>query len=160
VPTSDAPREYQIAAGVAVIAATIASRVYLPFGGDRLYPNVWILILGSSSFFRKSSTLSKAKKTLSRFQAGDSKGILLPDEFSREALLRHLSERAQGLLTYSEFSGALACFGHYYMSGTKELLADLYDSPDSYTRLVGQQTWKLQNVCLSILAASPDGLVR
>ena len=40
------------------------------------------------------------------------------------------------------------------MSGTKELLADLYDCPDEYTRLVGQQTWHLKNVCLSILAAA------
>jgi hypothetical protein len=65
-----------------------------------------------------------------------------------------LSERAQGLLTYSEFSGALATFGRDYMSGTKELLADLYDSPESYQRIVGQQTWTLNQVCLSILAAS------
>ena len=40
VPTSDAPREYHIACGLAVIAATIENRVYLPFGGDSAFPNV------------------------------------------------------------------------------------------------------------------------
>ena len=122
VPTSDAPREYHIAAGLAVLAATIENRIFLPFGGDAIYPNVWILILGPSSFFRKSSTLSKAKKTLGRLNVGGDKGPLLPDEFSREALLKHLSEKPQGLLTYSEFSGALATYSRDYMSGTKELL--------------------------------------
>jgi hypothetical protein len=152
-PTTDAPRVYHVAAGLAVIATVVESRVYLPFGGDRLYPNLWMLILGPSSFYRKSTALAKARKTLGRlYEQGQSP--LLPDEFSREALLKRLSERAQGLLTYSEFSGALATFGRDYMSGTKELLADLYDSPETYTRIVGQQTWTLNNVCLSILGAS------
>ncbi len=71
-----------------------------------------------------------------------------------EALLKRLSERPQGLLTYSEFSGALAAFSRDYMSGTRETLSDLYDSPEQYQRIVGQQTWTLNNVCLSILAAS------
>jgi hypothetical protein len=79
---------------------------------------------------------------------------LYPDEFSREALLKKMSERAQGLLSYSEFSGAIATFGRDYMAGTKELLADLYDSPDLYTRVVGANTYTLRNVCLSILGAS------
>jgi hypothetical protein len=152
-PTTDAPRVYHVAAGLSVIATVLENRVYLPFGGDRLYPNLWCLILGPSSFYRKSTALGKARKTIGRlYEQGQSP--LLPDEFSREALLKRLSERAQGLLTYSEFSGALATFGRDYMSGTKELLADLYDSPESYQRIVGQQTWTLNQVCLSILAAS------
>jgi Protein of unknown function (DUF3987) len=153
-PTTDAPREYHIAAGLAVIAATVENRVYIPFGGDRIYSNLWVLILGPSSFFRKSSCVNKARKTIGRLQAGSERGPLLPDEFSREALLKHLSERGQGLLTYSEFSGALATFGRDYMSGTKEVLADLYDCPESYTRVIGSATWQLRNVCLSMLAAS------
>lgn len=68
-PTSDAPREYHVAAGLAVIAATVENRVYLPFGGDRIYPNVWALLLGPSSFFRKSTCVGKARKTLNRLEA-------------------------------------------------------------------------------------------
>jgi hypothetical protein len=153
LPTTDAPRVYHVAAGLAVIASVVEGHIHLPFGGDRLNPNLWALILGPSSLFRKSSTLSKAKKTLGGlYESGQSP--LLPDEFSREALLKRLSERAQGLLVYSEFSGALAIFGRDYMAGTRELLTDLYDSPESYQRVVGQQTWTLNNVCLSVLAAS------
>lgn len=153
-PTTDAPRVYHVPCGLAVLAGTLENRVYLPFGGDRLLPNLWMLILGPSSFYRKSSTLSKARRTLMKLHDGDGQGPLLPDEFSREALLKRLSERPQGVLTYSEFSGAMAQFGRDYMSGTMQLLADLYDSPPVYTRVVGQQTWTLKNCCISILAAS------
>jgi hypothetical protein len=155
-PTTDAPRVYHVAAGLAVLATSVEHRVWLPFGGARIYPNMWALILGPSSFFRKSTCISQARRTIGRLHHGAAANEqpLLPDEFSREALLKRLSERAQGLLTYSEFSGALAQFGKDYMSGTKELLADLYDSPESYSRVVGQHTYTLKTVCLSVLAAS------
>src|SRR5262245_63461519 len=55
--TSDAPREYQLACGLATLAAVVENRIYLPFGGDRIYPNLWILVLGPSSFFRKTSSI-------------------------------------------------------------------------------------------------------
>jgi len=69
-------------------------------------------------------------------------------------LVTRLAERAQGLLTYSEFSGALAAFSRDYMSGIKELLADLYDSPPKYERVVGQRTLVVKEVCISLLGAS------
>lgn len=138
LPTTDAPQEYIVGSGFAVLAAAIEDRVFLPFGGQNIYRNLWVLLLGPSSFYRKSTCVSKARKTLARLYDGDAAGgALLPDEFSREALLRRLSERSQGLLTFSEFSGAMAAMGRDYMGGTKEFLADLYDSPQSYTRVVG-----------------------
>ena len=152
-PTSDAPRIYHIASSLALLAAIVENRWYLPFGGDRLYPNVWVLILGPSSFFRKSSSIAKAKRLLIKVN----EGALLPDEFSREALVKRLSRRAQGLLTYSEFSGVLATFSKDYMSGTKELLTDLYDCPPEYTRIVGKEELTAHGVCVSILAASQTG---
>jgi hypothetical protein len=146
IETSDAPRVYHVAAGLTVIAAAVENRIYLPFGGERNYPNIWALILGPSSFFRKSTCIAKARKTLAKANPD----ALLPDEFSREALLKRLSVRAQGLMTYSEFSGALATFGKDYMSGTKELLTDLYDCPATYSRVVGQTELKATGVCLSL----------
>jgi hypothetical protein len=154
IQTTDAPRVYHVACAFAVLSTIVERKVYLPFGGERLYPNLFALLLGPSSFYRKSTTIAKAKKTIAKLFHDDTHGPLLPDEFSREALLKRLSERAQGLLSYSEFSGALAVFSRDYMLGTKELLADLYDCPDKYTRVVGAQTFTLHDVHLTILAAS------
>jgi hypothetical protein len=154
MPTTDAPREYIVPCGLAVIGTVINTNVYIPFGGDRIYPNLWAIILGPSSTFRKTTTVKQARRTLARLSEGQPNALLFPDEFSKEALVTRLAENAQGLLTYSEFSGAMAAFGRDYMSGTKELLADLYDSPPSYERVVGARTLNATNVCLSILAAS------
>ena len=41
IETSDAPRVYHIAVGLAVIVATVEQRAWLPFGGDHIYPNLW-----------------------------------------------------------------------------------------------------------------------
>lgn len=153
-PTTDAPRIYHVACSLVVVSTILEQRVYLPFGGDRLYPNLWALILGPSSFYRKSTCLAKAKKVLVKLHEGSGQSPIFPDEFSREALLKRLSERAQGLLAYSEFSGALAAFSRDYMSGTKETLADLYDCPEKYQRIVGAQVWTLHDVYLNILGAS------
>ena len=165
-PTTDAPGVYHVACGLVVLASIVENRVYLPFGGERIYPNLWHLILGPSSFYRKSTTVSKAKRTISRMHSRDGAGDegdgqprspILANEWSREAMLRALGDRGQRVMCFSEFSGFLAVAGRDYMSGSKETLADLYDCPATYTRMVGQNTFTIRNACLSILAASQTG---
>lgn len=153
-PTTDAPREYLIACGLATLGTVISTHSYIKFGGDRIYPNLWQVVLGPSSTYRKTTTVRQARRTLQRLCEGQGPSLLFPDEFSKEAFVSRLSEHAQGLLTYSEFSGALKAFGRDYMSGTKELLADLYDSPPVYERVVGRQRIQAKDVCIGILAAS------
>lgn len=153
LPTSDAPRIYHVACSLALLAAIVENKVHIPFGGDRIFPNLWVLILGPSSFFRKSSSIGKARQMLALVN----QPAALPDEFSREALVRRLADKAQGLMTYSEFSGALSAFSRDYMSGTKEMLTDLYDCPQEYRRVVGGIELSARNVCISILAASQTG---
>ena len=126
----------------------------MPFGDDRIYGNSWNVLLGPSSTYRKSTVVKFARRTLGYLSAGQPDAYVFPDEFSKEAFVSVLSEKPQGLLTYREFSGALAGFSRDYMSGIKELLADLYDCPEHYERVVGKQKLTATNVCLSILAAS------
>jgi hypothetical protein len=154
-PCTDAPREYLIACALVVVGTILANRVYIPFGGDRILANLWIVLLGPSSNYRKTTTIKQARRTLTRLSEGDGgRGYMFADEWSREAFIARLSDQAQGLLTFSEFSGAIATFNRDYMSGTRELLADLYDSPETYERVVGNKTMTARNVSLSILAAS------
>jgi hypothetical protein len=154
MPTTDAPREYLIGCALVVVGTILADKVYIPFGGDRILTNLWIVLLGPSSNYRKSTTVKQARRTLGRLCDGARNTYLFSDEWSREAFVARLSEQAQGLLTFSEFSGALATFNRDYMSGTRELLADLYDSPEQYERVIGNKTMTARNVSLSILAAS------
>jgi Protein of unknown function (DUF3987) len=158
LPTSDAPRVYQVACAMSVLSTVVSNRIWLPFGGQSVYCNLWVLILGPSSFYRKSTCIAKAKRTIQQLSVREDgepdRSPLLPDEFSREALLKRLSERGQGLMTFSEFSGFLALLGRDYMSGTKETLSDLYDCQQTYSRSVGANEFVIRNAYLNILAAS------
>ena len=62
-PTTDAPREYLIASALVVVATVLANRVYIPWGGDRILGNLWIVLLGPSSNYRKSTTVKQARGT-------------------------------------------------------------------------------------------------
>src|SRR5688500_6053300 len=61
LPTSDAPRVYQVACAMSVLSTVVSNRIWLPFGGQSVYCNLWVLILGPSSFYRKSTCIAKAK---------------------------------------------------------------------------------------------------
>jgi len=151
---TDAPREYIVPSGLSTIGTVNANRVYVPFGDDRIYGNSWNVLLGPSSTYRKSTVVKSARRTLAYLSAGQPDSYVFPDEFSKEGFVSVLAEKPQGLLTYREFSGALAGFSRDYMSGMKELLADLYDCPENYERVVGKQKITASNVCISVLAAS------
>src|SRR6187399_1467737 len=62
LPTSDAPRVYQVACAMSTLSTVVSNRIWLPFGGQHIYCNLWILILGPSSFYRKSTCIGKAKR--------------------------------------------------------------------------------------------------
>lgn len=64
LPCTDAPREHNIACGLAVHAALVGHQVWIPFGGQRLGLNLWALVLGPSSDFRKSTTVNQARRTI------------------------------------------------------------------------------------------------
>ncbi len=150
-PTTDAPAIYLVAGALMSVGTLLKSNVFVSFGGQPIYPNLWMLLLGPSSIYRKTTCIEKARKTVMLAEKGE---LLLPEEFSREALVRHLSAQPSGLLTAREFGGTLASFSRDYMVGTKELLADLYDSPPTYSRIVGKEELNVEQPCLSMFAAS------
>ena len=152
-PTTDAPSIYLVSGALITTASLMRSRVFVSFGGQPLHPNLWILLLGPSSLFRKTTCINKARSTIANL----SPELLMPEEFSREALVRHLSAQPSGLVTASEFSGTLATLSRDYMAGTKELLADLYDAPPTYSRIVGKERLEVVQPCLSLFAASQTG---
>jgi hypothetical protein len=153
-PTTDAPAIYLVAGALVTAGTLMKSGPFLPFGGQPIYPNLWVLLLGPSSYYRKTTAVNKCRKTIVDVIGDGAERLLLPEEFSREALVRHLSAHPSGLLTSSEFGGLLASFSRDYMAGTKELLADLYDAPPTYSRIVGKDMLNVVQPCLSLFAAS------
>jgi hypothetical protein len=149
-PLTDAPLVYHLFCGLVTIAVSLGNRVYLPFGAVNIYPNLYVCLLGSSSFCRKTYSMSIARNILENFDGT----FILAEEFSPERLFERLSKTPQGLILWSEFGGALQNFERSYMLGTKEFLTDLFDCRPKYRRELKNTEYVIENPCVSILAAS------
>lgn len=97
-----------------------------------LRPNLWILLLGPSTIFRKSTSLAIAAKVLREV---DDK-VFLPTDFSPQSLVAEFSRRnaCAGFLMRDEVSGFFHTVKRAdFMAGVKELLIKLFDG-DSFRR--------------------------
>lgn len=147
---TDAPTIFHLFSGLTLLASAVRRRAWVQgFGGRPLYPNLWSVLIAPSSVYRKSTALNIARDLMA-----DVSIPVLPEDFSREMLVEILSSTPQGTFVWSEFGSAIAQFDKDYMSGIKDMLADMYDCPDSYKRMLKGGTFEVQSPCLSILGAT------
>jgi hypothetical protein len=118
--------------------------------GQPIYPNLWSIILAPSGFFRKSTAMRIGLNVLGL----QSREKILPNDFTKEAILETLSEHAEGIVPVWEFGSMLKAMNNDYNSGLKEMLTELYDAPfyDRKTKSAG--TIRIDKPAVSILAAS------
>lgn len=147
---TDASPDYHRFMGFSTMAAILKNRVWLPWGDTRLYPNLWIILLGASTVDHKSTAIMISKRLLDRY---DSK-LLYPNEFSYERLVMMLSKRPCGAFYFSEFKTLLGLLNRDYMQGARGLLADLYDAPYKYERELAKDTYTIDHPAFNVSAAS------
>jgi hypothetical protein len=161
-------------AALFLAATAIARRLVLkmPFGD--VYPNLFILWIAVTTFFRKSTALLLARDIAYKIfpfllAAQDTTPeALLSDLAGKEpAFFAQLTETEQkewqqernfagqrGLFS-DEMSGLLAASGKDYNQGLTESLIRLYDCDPNFKRSTrGQGRITVKNSCLSILGAS------
>lgn len=147
---TDAPKEFHYFVALGILSAVVGSKVFLPFGAQNIYPNLWIVLLAPSSYYRKSTCLALG----SRIIRGLNEELILPDEFSRERLVENLSLNPQGLFVWSEFASVMSNVKRDYMSGTIEMLTNLYDCPPVYKKVLKNEVHEINQPCLAIMAGS------
>ena len=156
---SDAPPDFHVHAAMAALAYALGSNVYVDGWSRPIYPNLWVVVIAKSGF-GKSVPLDMADSLLRK--AGMDHGFL-PSSFSQEALLTQLSmadERSMFVL--QEFSSFVKTLDREYNAGSMAWLTELFDVPETYTRVLmkkggGTQTVILHRPCITILgASSPD----
>jgi len=147
---TDAPAVYRPFTALAIMAAIIGRRVSVSFGATPLSLNLYVTLLGGSSFLHKTTLISISKRLISAVKSD----IILPDDFTPERLVDVLQKTPQAFLAWPEFAGFLARSGRDYQSGSKELLMELYDAPDQFRRELKNQTIIVAEPSLTILAAS------
>ena len=147
---TDAPRVYRPFTALAILAAIVGRRVSVPFGATPLSLNLFVTLLGGSSFLHKTTNITIAKRFI-RLVKPD---IILPDDFTPERLIDVLQKNSQAFLAWPEFAGFLARSGRDYQAGSRELLMELFDAPETFRRELKSAKIEVKEPSLTILAAS------
>jgi Protein of unknown function (DUF3987) len=148
---TDAPTIFHLAVGLSVLGTVLGNRAFLRLRYGTIFPNLWIVLVAGSSYMRKSTAIGFGTRLL----ADVNKDLLLPNQFTMEALVDVLSVRQVGLLTASEFGAFMeAISGREYNSGGIQALTDLYDVPAVWQRKIRKEDFTLQYPCLSLLGGS------
>jgi hypothetical protein len=146
----DAPQAFHRFLGVAAIACAAAHRVYMPYGVKDLHPNLWMLLVGTSGD-RKTSAIGITDYLLAKSGACP----VLPNEFSREALMGIFTEQQRGVFIISEYSAFMGNLHKSYNEGTLGFLTDIYDVPRVYKRTTAiKGVQELRKPCANIIAAT------
>lgn len=163
---SEPPLSYHTWTGLSIIAGALQRRVYLKWGFETIYPNLYVVLVGPSGKARKGVAIGIGKELLSTI------GITMTSEaITREALIRTMKG---GITNFNDpssgqikFHCSVTCFSEELsvFLGQNDIkflsnLTDWYDSKDKWTyETKGAGTDKLQGLCFNLLGATaPDWL--
>lgn len=170
------PRSFHEAMALWLLATVSTRRMHCRIGAEDIYPNLYVLIVGKTTIYRKSTAMKLVKSVL--HQAGLN-ALLLPSDVTPEALFDELAGvkppnfeslsadakdrwtkgrlvAAQRSFMKDEASSIFASLKRDYMAGLAELLLQGYDG-DSGTmdkRLKSKGIVTVKDLCLSFLGAT------
>jgi len=163
---AESPTSYHLWSAMSVLAAAVRRQVWVDMGFFRLYPNLYIVLVGPPAA-RKGTAMEIAMKLISDV----SEVNVSADSITREALIRTIAESETttatangGVYVHSSvtiFSKELSVFLGTGNHDLLSLLTDLFDSGDRWeykTKNKGIDT--IHNLWVNLLAAStPSWLV-
>ncbi len=124
---SDAYPVYWFMAGLFMLGTVSNKKIKFVTSMDTFYANLWIYILGDSSLARKSTAVKKAIAMLRAVLGERFSNSLVPNSFSYEAFIEHMSNNQHGTWVRDEAAGVLTLMHKDYMNGFKEDLMQLFD---------------------------------
>jgi len=163
---TEPPLSYHIWTSLSIMGTALQRKVYLPWGFNKIYPNLYVVFIGPSAC-GKGLAMRLGKSLLEEIP-----GVFLASEsITREALIQDIkgsvntfNDPTDNLTKYHSslgvFSEELSVFlGQQNVKFIADL-TDWFDCKDIWTyRTKGSGTDSINCVCLSILGASaPDWL--
>lgn len=158
---SESPRKYYYWAGLSAIAGVVKNNVYLDKFYYKLYPNIYVLLVGKSGI-RKGPPVALAKRLVS--EVGNTR--VISGRASIQAIITELRTArtfndqgppltdAAGFLTTSEFASFII-----QDQQALTILTDLYDgdyNPEWVNLTKGSGSEKLKNPCVTMIGASNE----
>ena len=163
---SEPPLSYHTWVGVSMIAGALQRKCYLQWGFEKIFPNIYAILVGPSGKARKGVAINIGKDIIS--EVGSI--ALTSENATREALIRAM----KGSITNYQlptgevkFHCSITCFSEELsvFLGQNDIkflasLTDWYDSKDNWTyetKNAGKD--HLQGLCFNLLGATaPDWL--
>ena len=161
VEDTEAPRDFWLWGGIFTLCTTLQRRVWLPYGLEPIYPNIYVLLVAPPGKCRKAGPPSLAKKMLKKVNIPVSIDSFSKRDFTKELAELYKTEHFTlngkmkpqtpiGLIS-KEMSSLLAVDP----KGMIEVLTDLFDSHDEWEYgTSGQGHDKLYGVCVSCFIAT------
>ena len=163
---SEPPLSYHTWCGISVIAGALQRKVWLSWGFEMIYPNMYIVLVGPSGKSRKGIAIGIAKDILNEVP-----NVSLSSEAAtREAVINAMKRSITNFQAPDgvvKFHCSLTCFSEELsvflgQSDTKFLanLTDWYDSKNLWRyETIGRGLDSLQGVCFNFLGGTaPDWL--
>ena len=161
ISETESPRKFWAWSGIFTLASALQRRVWLNFGIEDLYPNLYIMIVAPPGRCRKGAPLSLAKRILTEANIP-----VFVDSPTKRALTKYLDEL--GKTSFFTIDGVpkpqcplaliskeLSSFMAVNPKEMIEVLTDLFDSHDVWEYKTSEKgTDKLYGVCIGCFFAT------
>lgn len=160
---TEPPKTYHRWTAISVLAGALQRRVYMRWGHEVIYPNLYVILVGPSGRSRKGTAMKIGKSLLQEV-----KGVTQTSEsITREALIRAMKSAVTNFSDGPDirFQCAITCISPELsvFLGQRDIkflsnLTDWYDSSDQWTyETKGAGIDSVQGVCFNLLGATaPD----
>ena len=134
-----APEIFRRWCALSVVSAAMSRRVWTCIEEDlKLFPNLYVMLV-SKPGIGKSRPMEMAKKLLLALDPGGAFLAFMPDELTRQQMIKHMGEwfmpmKPDGEPTYVSLISEFACFMPEPDAGWMQACARLWDCPDFYER--------------------------
>ena len=160
----ESPTSFWKWSAYATLAAILRDNIFRQLGSVPLYPNIYVLFLAESATQRKGHPVDFCERFVR--DIGNTK--LISGRSSIQAILDELARTETDKITGKSLTGGSAMFSAKELAAgivsdpaAVQILTDIYDFKEVYTsRLRGTGTFKIKNICFSMIAASNEDLLR
>ena len=155
---TDAPRAYHEAIARFVLSSVVNRKIWLPFGPQKLHPNIYMLIVGPSTLKRKSWSVKLGRKLIAEIYPD----FTIQETSSRQAFISEFARRDRtpcgaGMIHIDELKGFVdrVKMGNWHQ-GFFQDLSSFYDG-ESFRRRRGvdekeKEEYRIDDPFLNIAA--------
>lgn len=162
---TEPPTSYHTWTGTSMLAGALQRKVWLQWGHETLYPNMYIILVGPSGRCRKGTAMGMGRDLLEHVQTVQ----ISSESITREALIRFMKDAVSTMqdpetgktlfhCSITTVSPELSVFLGQQNLGFLADLTDWFDSNNVWTyETKGSGTDRIQGVCFNLLGATaPD----